>query len=108
MTEEGSPKTSHWAAIGASKALQKLKHEFFEVLPPTIFFFVAFQVITVTKTLMLREHGIPFSGFAVDIRAVSTVRRAKSGGESEWGGCTAALSIGVVGGSRAQAWLCGL
>jgi hypothetical protein len=34
------------------------------VLPPTLFFFVAFNVISITKALMLREHGIEFSGLA--------------------------------------------
>ncbi len=47
-----------------SKILQTIRHEFIQVLPPTIFFFVAFNVISITKALMLREHGIDFSGFA--------------------------------------------
>jgi hypothetical protein len=63
LSRRASSKTA--AAIDTSKVLQTLKHEFFEVLPPTIFFFVAFQVISVTKMLMLREHGIPFSGFVM-------------------------------------------
>ena len=42
-----------------SKVLITLKHEFFEVLPPTIFFFVAFNVISITNALMLRQYSIP-------------------------------------------------
>ncbi len=47
-----------------SKFLQIVRHEFIQVLPPTIFFFVAFNVITITKALMLQQYGIDFSGFA--------------------------------------------
>jgi len=47
-----------------SRILKTLRHEFIQVLPPTIFFFVAFNLISVTKSLMLLEHGIDFSGFA--------------------------------------------
>ena len=32
-------------------------------LPPTIFFFVGFNLILWTKRLILQEHGIEFSGF---------------------------------------------
>lgn len=40
-----------------------IQKELLEVLPPAIFFFVAFNVITITKTLMLEQYGIKFSGF---------------------------------------------
>src|SRR5499426_851429 len=33
------------------------------VLPPTIFFFIGFNLILWTKRLILEEHGIDFSGF---------------------------------------------
>jgi hypothetical protein len=45
------------------KALSKIKHEFFNVLAPTLFFFVAFNVIIITKRLILEQYGIRFSGF---------------------------------------------
>ena len=45
------------------KILRAIKHELLEIIPPTIFFFVAFNVITFTKGLMLEEYGIKFSGF---------------------------------------------
>jgi hypothetical protein len=38
--------------------LQKIKHEYFKILPPTIFFFFAFNIVAITTALMLREHGI--------------------------------------------------
>jgi hypothetical protein len=45
------------------KILRVVKRELFEIIPPTIFFFVAFNVLTYTKKLMLEEYGIEFSGF---------------------------------------------
>lgn len=47
-----------------SKFLRTIWHEFIQVLPPTIFFFAAFNIISITKALMLREHGIDFTEFA--------------------------------------------
>jgi len=46
------------------KIFTRLKHEFFHVLPPTIFFLVSFNVIMLTNGLMLKVHGIEFSSFA--------------------------------------------
>ena len=45
------------------KILKAIKDELLEIIPPTIFFFVAFNVITFTKRLMLEQYGIKFSGF---------------------------------------------
>ena len=45
------------------KILRAIKRELLEIIPPTIFFFVAFNVITYTKKLMLEQYGIKFSGF---------------------------------------------
>ena len=42
-----------------------LAHEFYEVLPPTIFFFVGFNLILFTKRLILADHLIEFTGFAI-------------------------------------------
>ena len=42
-----------------------LVHEFYEVLPPTIFFFVGFNLILFTKRLILADHLIEFTGFAI-------------------------------------------
>ncbi len=35
------------------------------MLPPTIFFFVGFNLILWTKRLILEEHGVEFSGFSL-------------------------------------------
>ena len=40
--------------------LAQVKH----ALPPTIFFFVGFNLILWTKRLILEEHGIEFSAFS--------------------------------------------
>jgi hypothetical protein len=40
-----------------------LLHEFREMLPPTIFFFVGFNLILFTKRLLLADYLIEFSGF---------------------------------------------
>ena len=46
-----------------SKALSKLKHEIKEAIPPATFFFVAFQLIAFTDSLMLKQYGISVSTF---------------------------------------------
>jgi len=40
------------------KALLFIKHEFLEMLPPTIFFFVVFHIIAFTRALMAEQYGI--------------------------------------------------
>jgi hypothetical protein len=40
------------------KALIFLKHEFFEMLPPTIFFLVVFHILAFIRTLMAKQYGI--------------------------------------------------
>ncbi len=35
-----------------------------ELVPPTIFFFIAFHIIAISRALMLRVHGISFSASA--------------------------------------------
>src|SRR5262245_6296809 len=38
-----------------------LKHEFHAVLPPTIFFLIAFHIVVLNRRLMLREYGLPLA-----------------------------------------------
>jgi len=45
------------------KLLHKIKHDFVEILPPTIFFFIAFSLVSLTKRLILSEYGISWTGF---------------------------------------------
>jgi hypothetical protein len=53
-------KTGWWTRLGYT-----LSHEFRLVLPPTIFFFVGFNLILLTKRLILAEYLIQFTGFAI-------------------------------------------
>lgn len=46
-----------------STLAQKLKHEIRELIPVTIFFFVAFQLLALTESLMLKQYGISVSVF---------------------------------------------
>ncbi len=52
--------------------LAQVKH----ALPPTIFFFVGFNLILWTKRLILEEHGVEFSGFFTAIVAALLVGKA--------------------------------
>jgi len=44
-----------------SKLSTKLKEEFFALLPPTIYFFVALHIIMFIRILMLRKTGVALS-----------------------------------------------
>lgn len=46
------------------KLLKTLKHEFLLVIPPTVFFFITFCLLILTRKLTLREYDIPLTGFA--------------------------------------------
>ena len=53
------------------KILVRVKHELGAVIPPAVFFFVAFQLIAFTRALMLLEYGISAYTFvAVTIGAL--------------------------------------
>jgi hypothetical protein len=52
--------------------LAQIKH----ALPPTIFFFVGFNLILWTKRLILEEHGVKFSGFFTATVAALLVGKA--------------------------------
>ncbi len=46
-----------------SRLVSRLKREMLGVIPPSVFFFVSFQVIAVTRALMLQKYGIRVSTF---------------------------------------------
>ncbi len=46
-----------------SKVFSRIKDELIAVIPPTVFFFVAFQLIAFTRALMLEQYGIKVSTF---------------------------------------------
>ena len=54
-----------------TKLSTKLKEEFFAVLPPTIFFFVALHVVTFIRVLMARgSHFVPLSTMSIAIASL--------------------------------------
>jgi hypothetical protein len=53
------------------KVLEKLKEEFFAILPPTIFFFVALHLVTFIRVLMARgSHFQPLSTTSIAIASL--------------------------------------
>jgi hypothetical protein len=54
-----------------SKLSTKLKEEFFALLPPTIFFFVALHIVTFVRVLALKGSGIsPLSSMSIAVAAL--------------------------------------
>src|SRR5215470_5129193 len=47
-----------------TKLWHTVKHEFLEVLPPTIFFLITFHIVLLDRALMLREYGLRLSSAA--------------------------------------------
>jgi hypothetical protein len=55
----------------STQLLAKLKEEFFALLPPTIFFFIALHVVAFIHALMLKANGIsPMTSVSVAIAAI--------------------------------------
>jgi hypothetical protein len=53
------------------KILEKLKEEFFAILPPTIFFFVALHIVMFVRVLMLEGTGVaPSSSISIAVAAL--------------------------------------
>src|SRR5881227_2282319 len=51
--------------------MKKLKEEFFKLLPPTIFFFVALHIVAFVRVLMLKGTGIsPLSTMSIAVAAL--------------------------------------
>src|SRR5256886_16719932 len=51
--------------------MKKLKEEFFKLLPPTIFFFVALHIVAFVRVLMLKKTGIaPSSSISIAVAAL--------------------------------------
>jgi hypothetical protein len=51
-------------------------HEFYHLLPPTIFFFVGFNLILFTKRLILADYLIQFTGFFIATISALIVAKA--------------------------------
>lgn len=56
--------TSGVGEIVMGKLKEKIKDELYEVLPPTIFFFIAFHIVALFRSLMLRQYGVRMSALA--------------------------------------------
>src|SRR5438105_15872666 len=51
--------------------MTKLKEEFFKILPPTIYFFVALHIVMFIRVLMLEKTGIaPTSSISIAVAAL--------------------------------------
>jgi hypothetical protein len=51
--------------------MTKLKEEFFKILPPTIYFFVALHIVAFVRVLMLEKTGInPSSSISIAVAAL--------------------------------------
>src|SRR6516165_7828967 len=53
-----------------------LLREFREILPPTIFFFIGFNLILLTTNLILADYGAQFSSFILATAAAFVVGKA--------------------------------
>src|SRR5213596_521080 len=54
-----------------TKLSTKLKEEFFKVLPPTIYFFVALHIVAFVRVLMLKGTGLaPSSSISIAVAAL--------------------------------------
>src|SRR5215472_5035901 len=60
----------------ARRAGAFLLHEFREILPPTIFFFIGFNLILLTTNLILADYGTQFSSFMLATAAALIVGKA--------------------------------
>ncbi len=58
------------------KTAQVVKHELQEAIVPTIFFFISFHIVAVTKALMLKGYGVTPTGVAVATVGALTVAKA--------------------------------
>jgi hypothetical protein len=47
--------------------IKAIKHDFLQILPPTIFFLISFSLLFATRQLILREYGLSLPGFGVAV-----------------------------------------
>src|SRR5215471_9603533 len=60
----------------ARRAGAFLLHEFREILPPTIFFFVGFNLILLTTNLILADYSVAFASFMLATGAALVVGKS--------------------------------
>src|SRR5205085_3612475 len=70
-TRELLPYAARAQSKGRHLKMTKLKEEFFKLLPPTIFFFVALHIVAFIRVLMLKGTGIsPLSTISIAVAAL--------------------------------------
>jgi len=68
--------TTHAPAGLARRVGAFLLHELREILPPTIFFFIGFNLIVLTTNLLLTDYGAQFGSFMLATAAALIVGKA--------------------------------
>ena len=73
---EGSAALPHRSAGFLRRAGAFFVHEFREMLPPTIFFFVGFNLIVLTTNLILADYAVGFASFMLATTAALVVGKS--------------------------------
>jgi hypothetical protein len=68
------PASSSSGFVGRTAAF--LLHEFLEILPPTIFFFIGFNLIVLTTNLILADYGAQVASFMIATASALVVAKA--------------------------------
>jgi hypothetical protein len=68
------PASSSSGFVGRTAAF--LLHEFLEILPPTIFFFIGFNLIVLTTNLILADYGAQVASFLIATASALVVAKA--------------------------------
>ena len=70
-TRELLPYAARPQSKGNDLKMTKLKEEFFKILPPTIYFFVALHLVMFVRVLMLEGTGLsPYSSVSIAVTAL--------------------------------------
>jgi hypothetical protein len=73
---EGSAESSSASAGFVRRADTFLLREFLEILPPTIFFFIGFNLIVLTTNLILADYGAQVANFMIATASALIVAKA--------------------------------
>ena len=76
-SEVDAPIEGTHAPIGTARRVGAfLLREFLEILPPTIFFIIGFNLIVLTTNLILSDYGAQFAGFMIATVSALIVAKA--------------------------------
>ncbi len=67
--------TSHLAGLGRRVGIWFL-HELYEIVPPTIFFIIGFNLVALTTNLILAQYSVAFASFMIVTAAALVVGKA--------------------------------